>query len=211
MVSYTFLLSLGMGLLFVPWRFWARMVSIKQCPVGLLRWHSVCNGFSCQCRRCRRRGLHPWVRKIPWSRKWQPAPVFLPGKSHGHRNPEGYSPWGHKELDVRACMCVHAHICKHTHTDMVGNKAQSWEWRKYSWKHQPSTDTMGPQEINYEHLLRNTWLLRTSITNVNEAMLKRSLDLIDLLIFSQLGLLAWSWWAIFLTKVWRWSDISLTR
>ena len=27
----------------------------------------------------------PWVEKIPWSRKWQPAPVFLPGKSHGYR------------------------------------------------------------------------------------------------------------------------------
>ena len=29
--------------------------------------------------------FNPWVRKIPWSRKWQPAPVFLPGKSHGQR------------------------------------------------------------------------------------------------------------------------------
>ena len=28
----------------------------------------------------------PWVRKIPWRRKWQPTPVFLPGKSHGHRD-----------------------------------------------------------------------------------------------------------------------------
>ena len=27
-----------------------------------------------------------WVRKIPWSRKWQPAPVFLPGKSQGQRS-----------------------------------------------------------------------------------------------------------------------------
>ena len=27
--------------------------------------------------------LNPWVRKIPWRRKWQPTPVFLPGKSHG--------------------------------------------------------------------------------------------------------------------------------
>ena len=33
--------------------------------------------FSCLCRRCR---FDPWVRKIPWSRKWQPTPVFLPGK-----------------------------------------------------------------------------------------------------------------------------------
>ena len=28
-------------------------------------------------------GFHPWVGKIPWRRKWQPTPVFLPGESHG--------------------------------------------------------------------------------------------------------------------------------
>ena len=32
--------------------------------------------------------------------KWQPIPVFLPGKSHGRRNLVGYSPWGHKESDT---------------------------------------------------------------------------------------------------------------
>ena len=32
--------------------------------------------------------------------KWQPTPVFLPGKSHGQRSLVGYSPWGHKELDT---------------------------------------------------------------------------------------------------------------
>ena len=37
-----------------------------------------------------------WVRKIPWRRKWQPTPIFLPGKSHGQRNLGGYSPWSHK-------------------------------------------------------------------------------------------------------------------
>ena len=36
-------------------------------------------------KRCR---FDPWVRKIPWSRKWQPTPVFLPGKSHGQRSLE---------------------------------------------------------------------------------------------------------------------------
>ena len=40
------------------------------------------------------------VRKIPWRRKWQPTPVFLPGESHGQRSLAGYSPWGHKELDM---------------------------------------------------------------------------------------------------------------
>ena len=34
------------------------------------------------------------VRKIPWRRKWQLGPVFLPGKSHGQRSLVGYSPWG---------------------------------------------------------------------------------------------------------------------
>ena len=41
--------------------------------------------------------LDPWVRKIPWRRKWQSTPVLLPGKSHGWRNLVGYSPWGRQE------------------------------------------------------------------------------------------------------------------
>ena len=45
-------------------------------------------------------GFHPWLRKIPWRRNWQPTPVFLPGKSHGLRSLAGYSPWGHKESDM---------------------------------------------------------------------------------------------------------------
>ena len=36
----------------------------------------------------------------PWSRKWHPTPVFLPGKFHGQRNLAGYSPWVCKELDM---------------------------------------------------------------------------------------------------------------
>ena len=32
---------------------------------------------------CRRPGFNPWIRKIPWRRKWQPTPVFLSGESHG--------------------------------------------------------------------------------------------------------------------------------
>ena len=53
-----------------------------------------------ESRRHRRCGFDPWVRKIPWRRKWQPAPVFLPGKPHGHRSLAGYSPKGRKESDM---------------------------------------------------------------------------------------------------------------
>ena len=37
--------------------------------------------------------VDPWVRKIPLRRKWQPNPVFLPGKSYGQRSLVGYSLW----------------------------------------------------------------------------------------------------------------------
>ena len=52
-----------------------------------------------QCKRPRRRGFDLWVGKIPWRRKWQSAPVFLSGQSHGQRNLVGYRPKGHRESD----------------------------------------------------------------------------------------------------------------
>ena len=55
---------------------------------------------TCQCRRPKRHGLNPWVGKIPWSWKWQPTPVFLPGKLHGQRSLAGYSPCGCKGSDT---------------------------------------------------------------------------------------------------------------
>ena len=55
----------------------------------------------------------PWVGKIPWSRKWQPTPVFLPGKFHGQRSLVGYSPWGPKELETTEPLSMHAPIHAH--------------------------------------------------------------------------------------------------
>ena len=51
-------------------------------------------------------GSVPWDRKISWRRKWQPTPVFLPGKSHGQRSLAGYSPQGHKESDMTEHACT---------------------------------------------------------------------------------------------------------
>ena len=63
---------------------------------GLPRW---CSGKEspCQCRKGRRHGFHPWVRKIPWRRERLSTPVFLPGKFHGQRSLAGYSPRDCKE------------------------------------------------------------------------------------------------------------------
>ena len=60
---------------------------------GFPRWLTG-KESACQCRRC---GFDPWV---PWRRKWQPIPVFLPGKSRGQRSLVGYNPWGHKKPDT---------------------------------------------------------------------------------------------------------------
>ena len=42
--------------------------------------------LTCQCGRCKRHRFNSWVGKIPWRRKWQSTPLFLPGKSHGQRS-----------------------------------------------------------------------------------------------------------------------------
>ena len=52
------------------------------------------------CLQCGRPEFDPWVGKIPWRRKWQLTPGFLPGESHGQRSLVGYSPRSHKESDT---------------------------------------------------------------------------------------------------------------
>ena len=51
-----------------------------------------------------------WVQSLgqedPWNRKWQPTPLFLPGKFHGQRSLLGYSQWRYKKLK----MAEHARV-----------------------------------------------------------------------------------------------------
>ena len=74
----------------------------------------------CQCRRYKRVRFYPWAGKIPRRRKWLPAPVFLPGESHGQRSLVGYSPWGvqHQVLDMTEQL-THTHTHTHTHTKCI--------------------------------------------------------------------------------------------
>ena len=71
---------------------------------GPPRWHSG-KESTCQCRRHRRCGSHPWVGKIPWSRKWQATPVFLPGKFYaeepGGQRSMGSQRVGHEHIHTR--------------------------------------------------------------------------------------------------------------
>ena len=95
---------------------WFDLIAVQGTPKGLLQHHNSktssfwCSSFfrdlpggtsckepTCQCRIHKRHGFDPWVRKIPWRRKRQPIPVFLPGESHEQRN-GGLQSWGSQRV-----------------------------------------------------------------------------------------------------------------
>ena len=93
----------------------ASLDALVHCEV-LTRW---CRGkeSACKCRRCKRWCFHPWVGKIPWRRKWQPTPVFMPGKSHGERDPTetgGLQPMESHESWIRlSTTTMKSTLCSH--------------------------------------------------------------------------------------------------
>ena len=147
--------------------------------LGLSRWRS---GRESACQ-CRRHGFDPWVGKIPWRRKWQPTPIFLPGKSHRQRSLVGYNPWGWRRVGhnlatkqqqhkgaynrIRLCVCSVTQWCP-TLCDTMdyslqgssvhGNsQARMLEWVSISF----SRETSWPKNrIGFSHVcyIRN-WVL----------------------------------------------------
>ena len=74
----------------------------------------------------------PWVRKMPWERKWQPTPVFLPGESHGQRSLAGHSPWG--------CKRVRHNLVSKQQQTVISTYIQQWSWvavRETTWPKRP--------------------------------------------------------------------------
>ena len=58
-------------------------------------------------------GFIPSLERCPGGGKWQPTPIFLPGKSQGQRSLEGYRPWGRKQMamtDYTYTQYVYTHI-----------------------------------------------------------------------------------------------------
>ena len=60
-------------------------------------------------------GSIPELGRFPWSRKWQPTPVFMPGKSQ--RSLVGYSLWGCKESDTTKHAYTHLLILRDLSTE----------------------------------------------------------------------------------------------
>ena len=78
----------------------SELLSLTQSWLGAFQVVLVVKNLSaCRCKSRRRSSFDPWVGKIPWRRAWQPLQYFcleIPWT----REPGGYSPWGHKELDM---------------------------------------------------------------------------------------------------------------
>ena len=66
-------------------------------PISWVSQVALWQKCACQSRISR---FDTWVRKIPWSKKWQPTLVFLPEIAQEQKNLVGYSKWGFKETDM---------------------------------------------------------------------------------------------------------------
>ena len=108
-----------------PWKVFLKMSEVwvscrlffffssSLCWVEEFPWWLSSKESTCQCRRHRRSRFDLWVAKIPWRRKRQPTPVFLPGESHGQRSLADYSPRGCKS---QTRLSAHTRTHTHTHT-----------------------------------------------------------------------------------------------
>ena len=90
--------------------------------------YCLCKEPTCQCRRGKRHGLSPWLQKIPWWRAWQPTPVFLIGKSHGHRSLVGGSPRSHKESGTTEWLLLtHSLYCTEETNNIIKQLSSNWK------------------------------------------------------------------------------------
>ena len=92
-----------------PVQFYVRGASLFLCHglPWLPQWF-IGRESACQFKRCKRCRFDSCVGKIPWNRKWQPTPAFLPGKFRGQRSLANYSLWGlqrirHNLVTKHAC------------------------------------------------------------------------------------------------------------
>ena len=94
----------------LPWA--SCLLPPESWPSPLPQSHSPFSFMNEVYRRRWRHRFNSWLGKIPWRRKWQPTPVFLPGKFHGQRSLVGNSPWDVKESDMTEQLSAHTR----THT-----------------------------------------------------------------------------------------------
>ena len=137
------------------------------------------------CLQSRRPRFNPWVKNIPWRRKWQPTPVCLSGESHGQRSLVVYSAWGCKELDTTEWLTLSL-------AQRRGSSAW-WQWIHSVWHHRSNfkTRTSVLHSAVSEHTY-NTGIKICTYSNIRSVTLRRVRERED-------GRRTFESWALFTT------------
>ena len=114
------------------------------------------------CLQCRRPRFNPQVKNIPWRRKWQPTPVFLPGEFHGQRSLVVYSAWGCKELDTTEWLTLSL-------SQPSGSNAR-WQWIHSMWHHIHNFKT----RTAVLHIALGEYIYNTSVKICTYSNIRRS-------------------------------------
>ena len=100
--------------------------------------------------------------EIKWRRKWQPTPVFLPGKSHGRWSLVGCSPWGREESDTTeqlhfhfSLLCIGEENGNPLHYSCLENARDRGAWwaavywvaQVWTWLKRLSSSSSGDQNV----------------------------------------------------------------
>ena len=110
----------------------------------------------------RRHGFNPWVRKIPWRRKWQPTPALVLRESHGQRSLAGCSPWGRRS-QTRLSDRAHSLVCFASRFLMLWDEwyqhlSNVWPWALF---YSCSASVMLTTELcdEHDHVRHTQWKL----------------------------------------------------
>ena len=128
--------------------------------------------YPCQCRRCKRWGFNPWAGEIPWSRKWQSSPVFLPGKFHRLGS---YIVHGVSKSRTQLSACTHIHT--HTHTQSMTKKARIYNGEEIASPINGTGKTCKRIKLDYFLIpcirINSKWIKYLNVNTQNHETLRR--------------------------------------
>ena len=143
--------------------------------------------------------FEPRLEEIPWKRKWQPTPVFLPGEFHGQRSLVGYSPWGHKESDATEQLTSNSKVTQR-------EEGHFEELSCFSWCQQtetPRKQVLTQNKKDFSHCqscLKRGWTKANEVLSMKmlkqnwKSMHRRHFNTLPEYMFSNRPFQTWNYW-----------------
>ena len=109
--------------------------------------------FACNTGDTKRHDLNPWVRKIPWRRKWQPTLVFLLEKFHGQEPGELHSVGSQR---VGCNWTTEYNYCNMMHQSF----GKCWLTRSHRYFKHWHISLCNPRKTSFIHITTNVTILK---------------------------------------------------